>query len=129
VCGPEPTVAFEQFRRAIDQEREQQAFRLGQIEGALEGTPGGARVAERVAGDRVEQESLNLPKVRARHRRRTVEDGRQSGDRRVRVVLGEPQRRRGDAHLATVALRTVHLGQELLDPLRLARQHERLQPV
>ena len=61
--GAVPAMAIEQFGRRIVQEREEQAFRLGAVESPLEGTPGGACVAERVAGDRLEQERLNLPEM------------------------------------------------------------------
>ena len=50
-------------------------------------------------------------------------------DRRFRIVLGEPQRRHGDAYLAAVALRRVHLGEDVLDAPRFVHPHERLQPV
>ena len=63
VSGARPAVAIEQPRRGVKQEREKQPFRLGEIEGALQSAPGGARVTERVAGDRFEQPSLNLPEM------------------------------------------------------------------
>ena len=63
-----PALAIEQFGRGIDQEREEQALGLGEVEGPLEGTPGGARVAERVAGDRLEQERLHHPEMGVLHR-------------------------------------------------------------
>jgi len=46
-------VALEQPGHGVEQEREEQASWLGEIEGVLEGVPGGARVAEHVAGDRL----------------------------------------------------------------------------
>ncbi len=55
VGGAQPAVCVEQPRRGVFQEREQQAFRLGEIEGALQGAPRGARIAERVAADRLER--------------------------------------------------------------------------
>jgi len=55
VSGTLPAVALEQAGRGVEQEREEQAFWLGEIEGVLKGAPGGARVAEHVAGDRLKQ--------------------------------------------------------------------------
>lgn len=41
--------------------REEQVFWLGEIQGALKAAPGGTQAAERVTGDRFEQERLNPP--------------------------------------------------------------------
>jgi hypothetical protein len=45
----------------VKDEGEDCAAGLGEIERVLEGAPGGGRVAERVARDRLQQESLNHP--------------------------------------------------------------------
>jgi hypothetical protein len=127
VRGAVATMALEQSGGGIQQEREHQALRLGLIEGAFEGTPRGDRVAEGVAGHRVEQESLNHPKVGVRQRNGAVDDGRQRGNRRFRIVPGEPQRRHRDANLSVFALRPLHLGEGLLDAPRITHPHERLQ--
>jgi hypothetical protein len=47
----------------------------------------------------------------------------------VRVVLGQPEERDGVAHLATLALARVQLGEGAFDPARFAEQHEGLQRV
>ena len=127
VRGAQPAVALEQARGAVEQEREEQALGLGEIEGTLEGAPGGARVAERVAGDRLEQERLNVPEVGVRQGNRAVNDRGELGRRRGRIALGEPEDRRGIAHLPAVALRSVQLGEGLFDALRVAQPDERLQ--
>jgi hypothetical protein len=93
-------VAVKQFGRRIVQEREEQALGVGAVQRLLEGGPRSTRVAERVAGDRLEQGRLDIPQVGVLQRRRTVQDGREHGRRRLRVVLREPQRRLGDAYLA-----------------------------
>lgn len=56
--GALPGLALEQARRGIEQEQEQRAVGFGEVEGALQGTPGGSRVAERVLGDRVQKKSV-----------------------------------------------------------------------
>jgi len=58
VGGALPGMALKQTRRGIQQEQEQRAVGFGQIERALQGTPGGSRVAERVLGDRLQQKSV-----------------------------------------------------------------------
>ena len=122
-------MTLEQSRRGVEQEREQQAFRLGEIEGALEGAPGGGPVAERVAGDRLEQERLNYPEMGVRQRDGAVDDGRERLRRRLRIVLGEPQHRDSVAHFPAVALLLVQPGQGLFDAPRFTDPHERLQQV
>jgi hypothetical protein len=66
VCSTEPAVSLEQTWRGVKQEREQQAFRLGQVEGVFQDAPGGARVPELVTCDRFEQPSLNFPEMGVR---------------------------------------------------------------
>jgi hypothetical protein len=46
-----PLLAVGRPRRQVAGEREQRLVRLGEIEGVLQGAPGGVRVGERVAGD------------------------------------------------------------------------------
>ena len=124
-----PAVALEQPRRGVKQEREQQALGLGEIEGALEGTPDSARVPERVAGDRLKQPSLNYPETSVHQRSGAIDDRRERHRRCLRIVLGEPKYRLGVAHLCAVALQPVHPGQGLFNALRFAHPHERLQHV
>ena len=61
MCGAVPGVALEQARRGLEQEEQQQAVGLGQIERALQGPLGGGWVAERVPGDRLQQEGPDEP--------------------------------------------------------------------
>ena len=78
--GALPGVALEQPRRRVQQEREDRAVGLGEIEGALQGAPGGGLVAERVAGDRLQQEGLPPPRPDGpRPGSRAVQDGRERG--------------------------------------------------
>src|SRR5438445_13881709 len=107
-------MALEQRGRWVIQEREQQALGLGEVQRPLEGAPGAGRVAERVAGDRLEQERLDLPEMSVLQRSRAVDDGREHGRRRLRVLLREPQRCLGYAYLCPFPLRPVHVGEGLL---------------
>ncbi len=85
--GALPGLAFKQLRHRVQQEREEQAIGLGEIEGASGRLP----LTERIPGARLQQESRDQPYL-MRSRGRAVEDGRERGGRRSRVVLGEPQR-------------------------------------
>ena len=118
-----PGVALEQARRGVQQERQQHAVGLGDIERALQGALGGAGITERVPGDRLQQESLNLPGPRD-HRSGAFQDRRERDGRRSRVALGEPQHRRGDADLPAVAVLFAEFGEGLLGALGLAEAHQ-----
>ena len=59
---------------------------------------------------------------------RAVDDGRERG-RRLRIVLGEPQRRQGSAHLWVSALVFVQPGEGGFDAFGLARPQQHLQHV
>ena len=90
----------------------------GEIERPLQGAPGGGRVAERVARRRLQQQSRH-------HRERlgpdgAVNDGRERGRSRLRIVLGKPQRRQGGAYLWAPALVFVQRGEGGFDALGLA---------
>ena len=90
VRGALPGMSLEQLRRGVDQELNERAVGLGDIERPLKGPAGGAGVAERVLGDRVKKQSRHHP----RHRDfgdRAVQDWCERGQRRLRVLLGEPQ--------------------------------------
>jgi hypothetical protein len=91
VGGALPGVAFKQLRYWVQQERQEQPIRLGEIEPPLEGASGRLPLTERVPGARLQQKSRDQPHL-LRSRSQTVEDGRERGGRRSRVVLGEPQR-------------------------------------
>jgi len=82
-------MALHEGRRGIQQEPEQRTVGLGQVERALEGAFGRAGVAERVPGDRLQQERLSQP-GRPDQRCGAVENRGERGGRGVRVVLGEP---------------------------------------
>ena len=100
--GTLPGPALEQVRRRVQHEPQEPAVGFGQIERALEGAPGGGLVAaERIPGDRLQQERRDQPGPPA-HGSGAIQDRRERGGRRVRIVLGEPQRRGGDTHLAAV---------------------------
>ena len=117
--GALPGVALVQTRRGMHQEPHERPVGFGQIERALKGAAGRGLVAERVPGDRLQQESLNQPGPPA-HSDGAVHDRRARPGRRVRVVPGEPQRRGGDAHLPAVAVTLAESGQNLLGGLGLA---------
>ena len=90
--GALPGLAFEQLRHRVQQEREEEAIMLGEIEPSLEGASGRLPLTERVPGARLQQESRDPPHLMG-FRSRAVEDGRERGGRRSRVLPGEPQRR------------------------------------
>jgi len=52
--GALPGMAFKQLRHRVQQEREEQAIRLGQIEPSLEGMSGSLPLTESGAGRRVD---------------------------------------------------------------------------
>jgi hypothetical protein len=52
-------MALEHSPCGMEEERQEHALGLAEIERALEGMLGRIRVAERIAGDRLEQESLD----------------------------------------------------------------------
>jgi len=118
-------VAVQQLRGGIEQERQQDAFGFGEIKPELEGPRGGVRIAERVAGDRLQQERAHSPK-RVGHRRRVVQNRREYRRRRVSVTLGEPQLRDRDADLAGFARLFVELCEQLFGALDIAHMDEHL---
>ena len=59
--GAVPGLALQQARYRVQQEPQQRTVGFGQVQRALQGPPGGARVAERVPGDRLQQERLSQP--------------------------------------------------------------------
>src|SRR6476646_11198088 len=108
--GALPGVALKQLRHWVQQEREEQAIGLGEIERSLEGVSGRLPLAERVPGARLQQQSRDLPYLMG-SRGRAVQNGRERGGRRSRVVLGEPQRRHGGADIWPFAFGFGCLGQ------------------
>ena len=93
-----PGIALEQARRGVQQEQRQEAVGFRKVKRPFQGPPGGSRVAERVPGHRLEQKRLSQP-ARPVHGSGAVQDRRERGGRRGRLVQGEPQRRRGNPHL------------------------------
>ena len=76
-------VTLDQLPRGVENKCEDRTVGLGEIECALQGAPGGGRVAEGIAGDRLEQISLGHP-AEVRHGGGAVEDrpkrrGRRAG--------------------------------------------------
>ena len=124
--GALPGVAFKQPRHRVQQEREEQAIRLGEIEPSLESVSGSLLLTERVPGARLQQESRDLPHLMG-SRGRAVEDGRERGGRRSRVVLGEPQRRDSGADTWPFAFGFGCLGQGGIGLCGLPQPHESVQ--
>ena len=56
-----------------------------------------------------------------------MDDRAGSGDRAIRVALGEPQYRGGDTHLTAFAVLVVEFGQHLFDLLGFAEAYQGLQ--
>ncbi len=118
-----PGVTLEQARRGVQQERQQGAVGLGDLERALQGASGGGSVAQRVHGDRLKQESLALYGPRD-HRGGAVKHRRERDRGRFLVALGEPQRSGGHAHVSAVAVLVAEVGEGLLSALGLAEAHQ-----
>jgi hypothetical protein len=116
-------VALEQAWRGVQQEQRERAVGLGEAERAFQSPPGGGRVAERLPGHRLQQERVGQPNPRECGWG-AVEDRRERGDRRVRVVLGEPQRRGGDARLPVVVVLVAEFGEGLLGALGITQAHQ-----
>jgi hypothetical protein len=119
-------MAFEQLGHRVQQEGEEQAMRLGEIEPPLEGAPGGLPFPERFPSARLQQESRDQPHL-MRTAGRAVEDGRERVGRRPRVVLGEPQRCHSRAHTWPFALILGRLGQGSIGLCGLSQPHEGVQ--
>ena len=121
--GALPGMVFKQLRQRVQQEREEQAIGLGEVEPSLEGASGSFPLTERVPGARLQQESRDQPHLMG-SRGRAVEDGRERGGRRSRVVLGEPQRRHSGADTWPFAFGFGHLGQGGIGLHGLPQPHE-----
>ena len=126
MCGTVPAMPLEQRRGGIQEERQDYAVGLGDIQRPLQDTSGGGLVAQRVAGSCLQQQ-------RRHHRdpadpgERAVKDGRERIGRRLRVVGGQSQRRHGGAHLRAGSLVLAQFGESLLGASGLAQPHQRLQ--
>ena len=104
-------LALEQLAARPEQERQDQAFGLGELERGLERLLGRAPVAEPIASRGVEQQCLDARPALGQRRRGTVEHRRQRLDRSFRVVLFELQGRERDAHPGAVALVRAQVGE------------------
>jgi hypothetical protein len=118
-------MAFKQLRYRVEQEREQQVSWLGEIESALESAFGRLPLTERGTGARLKQEGRDQPHLTGWAR--AVEDRRERGGRRPRVVLREPQRRHSGADTRSVAFLLGRLGQDGVGLCGLPPPHQDVQ--
>ena len=81
MSGATTGVTLDQLPRGVENKCKDRAVGLGEIECALQGAPG-VRVAESIAGDRLEQVSLDHP-AEVRHGGGAVEDRPERGGRRA----------------------------------------------
>lgn len=120
--GAEPGLAFQEALRGMQQEGQQPAAGLGQIQRPPQSPVCCVLITECAPADRLNQERLNQP-GQPHIGRRAIQDRAERGGRRARVVTGEQQRGRGDAHIPAFALWFFHAGQGLLGALRAAEAH------
>ena len=97
---------------------------LGQVQCALDGGVGGIRVAERVPGERLQHVRPGPPESPVALGDGVLLDGGERGECGLRVALGKPQFRGGDADLVAVAVFLAEPGQELPGPLGLAQAYQ-----
>jgi hypothetical protein len=90
----------------------------------LQGASGGSRVAEGVPGGRFQREGQNQEGPARVHEGGSVQDWGERGGCRVRVVLGEPQRGRGDADVPAFPLWLFDAGEGLLGALGVTKAHQ-----
>jgi hypothetical protein len=126
VRGALPGVALEHARCRVQQEPQERAVGFGQIQRSLHSPVGRGLVTERIPSNGLQQEGLNCPGSPA-DSGGAVQDRLERHGRRVRIVLGEPQRRGGDTHLATVAVGVADVGKNLLGLLGPAEAHQGVQ--
>ncbi len=119
VRGAVPGMALEQPRAGSSRNGKTTPSGSARSSARSRGPFGGAEVAERVPGDRLQQEGLDL-RFRQVTGAGAVHGRRDRGGRRVRVVLGELQRRHGNADLPQVAVLFAGSGECLLGLLGLA---------
>jgi len=85
----------------MQQEPRERAVGFGQVQRTLHRPAGGGRIAQRVPGDRLQQERLNQPGPPA-HPGGAVQDRREDLGHGTRVVLGETYHRGGETHLPPI---------------------------
>ena len=117
-------MALEQSWRGVKQERQKHAIGLGQGERVFGGTLRDGPVAEPIARSRLQQESLRHPGAQAHRRGGAADDRTERSGRRLRIVLGEPQRRKGGADLGGFALVSVQFGESLFGALYFTAPHQ-----
>ena len=110
----------------MQQERQDRAVGLGDIQRPLQGTPGGVGVAEGILRGRLQDKGL-AQRGPAGYRGGAVEDGLKGEGRGPRVALGQPQRGQRGAHLPGFALLVIELGEDLLGAFGRARPDQGLQ--
>jgi len=106
----------------MDEEREEHEVGLGQVQRALYCAPGSARVAERVACDRLQQGSRHYPYRMGSDG--AIQDGRERCRRALRIVPGQPDQCDDVAHFAALALVRVQLRHGAFDLRHFAEQDE-----
>jgi len=122
MSGAVPAMPLEQRRGGIQEERQEYAGGLGDIQRPLQGTSGGGLVAQRVAGSCRQQQRRHHPHL-ADPGERAVQDGRERISRRLRVVRGQSQRRHCGPHLRAGSLVLAQFGESLLGASGLAQPH------
>ena len=103
MCGAAPRQAFEQRLDGNEDERQQDALRLGEVERALERGLRHALVAELLAGHRVEQLRLGDRGWPVKHRGGTIEHPGEHVDRAFGLTFCKMDDGGGHAHIAAVA--------------------------
>ena len=109
----------------MQQEYGECAIRLDEVEHAFQGPVGSAFVTERVLGDRLQQEGVSQSDP-GESAGGATEDGCERGDRRLRVVLREPQHRGGDVGFPVLAVLALEFGERLLGAVGIAQAHQRV---
>jgi hypothetical protein len=119
-------MALEQSWDGIQEEWQDYAVGLGDIQRLLQDTSGPDLVAQRVAGSCLQQQRRYHPHP-ADPGDRAVQDGRERISRRLRVAGGQPQRRRCGPHFHAGSLVRAQFGERLLGASGLAQPYQRLQ--
>jgi hypothetical protein len=111
----------------MEKERGDRAVDFGYFQRPPQGVAGCGRVAECVSGDRLEHVGVREPGGR-RHGYGAGEDRCELDGRRVRIVLGDPQRRDGHAYFAAGAALLAVVRDVLLGPLGFTQPDQGVQP-
>ena len=122
MSGAVPAMPLEQRRGRIQEERQDYAVGVGDVQRPLQDTSGGGLVAQRVAGSCLQQQR-RYHLHPADPGERAVEDGCERIGRRLRVVRGQSQRRHCGPHLRAGSLVFAQVGESLLGASGLAQPH------